>query len=168
MSEWTTERHEAAVAREKAATAGEWLTGDHVGEPRALCAAATPLDSLLGLDRDGMAIVDRKEDAAFIVGARNDMADMLAKIEALTAAVVDANARAMECAAEHHDEIARMRKQRGEAESERDDALAELADLRKKSEAILPWLDCAPREMDAEEAVKMTLARLYFKAMVTP
>lgn len=41
---------------DKEATPGPWLTGDHVGEPRALCTAGDTETSLLGLDRDGMAI----------------------------------------------------------------------------------------------------------------
>jgi hypothetical protein len=68
----------------------EWRQGHHVGEPLALCAAATPDESLLGLDKDDMAIFWRAEDAAAAVNCRNrlpayiaDAAEMERRIEAV-------------------------------------------------------------------------------------
>jgi hypothetical protein len=53
------------------ATGGPWRQAHHVGEPRALVAAARPRDSLLALDVEGMAIVGTAPDAALIVALVN-------------------------------------------------------------------------------------------------
>ena len=86
---WTKERHAEARARCEAATKGPWITGEHIGEPRALCRADDPTMSLLGVDRDGLAIVytetraQSAKDAALIAHARADLPDALAEIERL-------------------------------------------------------------------------------------
>ena len=98
---WTKERHAEARARCEAATKGPWITGEHIGEPRALCRADDPTMSLLGVDRDGLAIVytetraQSAKDAALIAHARADLPDALAEIERLTAEVA-------RLAADHH------------------------------------------------------------------
>jgi hypothetical protein len=83
--DWTPERHEACKAREKAATKGPWIiveASDDGGsikyrEPgRGLFSIAR----VQGWDRN-------LENLSFIAEARDDVPDMLAKIEALTAEV---------------------------------------------------------------------------------
>jgi hypothetical protein len=102
-----------ALRLHAAATPGPWITGDHVGEPRALCAAATPDESLLGLDRDGMAIVlgsslaQGKNDAAFIAAARLLLPKMAAHLAAFKAAGAGMTTP-WNSAAEEGDETARL------------------------------------------------------------
>jgi hypothetical protein len=84
VSEWTPERHAAAVAREKAATAGPWAVtyDDFPREDDGFPSAVGPFGLL---DHDNEEHFERAGiDADFIVGARNDMGDMLAKIDVLT------------------------------------------------------------------------------------
>lgn len=89
MSAWTEEREAAAWARHEAATKGPWLTGEHVGEPAALCAASDPETSLLGVDRDGMAIfcsarrTESVSNAVFTANAREDLPDAITEIRRL-------------------------------------------------------------------------------------
>ena len=73
-----------------AAATPDWQQGHHVGEPKALCSARAPDDSLLMLDKDGMAIFWRVADAEAAVTARNrlplyiaDAEEMEQRIEAL-------------------------------------------------------------------------------------
>ena len=82
---------ELVVIRDRAAAAteGPWLQGEHVGEPRALCAASRPLVSLLGLDVDGMAIVESAADATFIAHAREDVPRLIAHALAVGQVAVD-------------------------------------------------------------------------------
>ena len=82
MSEWTKERHDAAVAREKAATKGPWHGGSGYEQSDPGYFVAAPVLIVCAAQGDAPLT---KEDRDFIVGARNDMADMLAEIEALTA-----------------------------------------------------------------------------------
>lgn len=77
-------------ARNAARTPGPWQQATHVGEPRALVAAAAPRRSLLGLDRDGMAIVDRAADAAFIAHAPEDIDALVAEVERMHALLAGA------------------------------------------------------------------------------
>lgn len=56
-----------------AAASPQWRQAHHVGEPKGIYAAAKPRDSLLGLDRDGMAIFSRVEDARAAVNAVNGL-----------------------------------------------------------------------------------------------
>jgi len=64
------------TAKHQAATAGVWWTVDDASErPRAVTADGR--NSLLGLDRDGMATFSRMEDAAFVVAAYRDMPALL-------------------------------------------------------------------------------------------
>jgi len=65
------------------ATPGPWLQATHVDEPRAICAARSMRSSLLGLDRDGMAILDDEADAALIVALRNAAPALLEKARRL-------------------------------------------------------------------------------------
>lgn len=81
------ERARTAKERAEKATQGPWLQGHHVGEPKALVAAASPTESLLGLDRDDMAIVAEAHDAAFIAAARTDVPALAADVEELAAEV---------------------------------------------------------------------------------
>lgn len=67
------------------ATPGPWCNGDHVGEPRAICPMVSRMDSLLGLDRDGMAIVVRAADAALIAAAPRLLAALADEVERLRA-----------------------------------------------------------------------------------
>jgi hypothetical protein len=90
--EWTKERHEAAVAREKVATKGPWVHRRDGG------GRGVSEDDRDGSDRF---IVEEGAngcpvDMDFIVGARNDMADMLAEIGRLQAiaAAWEAHSRA--------------------------------------------------------------------------
>ena len=86
---WTEEREAAAWARHEAATKGPWMTGEHVGEPAALCAESDPETSLLGADREGMAIfcsarrTESVVNAAFTAHAREDLPDAIAEIRRL-------------------------------------------------------------------------------------
>lgn len=68
-----------------AATARPWMQARHIDEPRAIVAQSRPMHSLLGLDRDGMAIVDREADAAFIVAAVNAHDALAAEVVRLRA-----------------------------------------------------------------------------------
>lgn len=72
----------------------DWRQGHHVGEPKAICAAATPDESLLMLDKDGMAIFWREVDARAAVNAVNrlpayiaDAEEMERRVEALVEAL---------------------------------------------------------------------------------
>lgn len=75
--EWSIERMEAAAELCAGATPRPWKDGTHVGEPKALTTEASPMDSLLMLDKDGMAVFAREEDCAFTVGARTALPDAL-------------------------------------------------------------------------------------------
>jgi hypothetical protein len=83
----TTDEIRALREMEKAATP-DWKQALHIDEPRALVSAANPMVSLLGLDRDDMAIFDRAEDCAVAVALRNsapallDAAERCARYEA--------------------------------------------------------------------------------------
>lgn len=71
-------------ARLKAATPGPWAEHDEV--PRVPVSLSIDPDmSLLGLDRDGYAHVESREDAEFIINAPVDIADLLAEVERLRA-----------------------------------------------------------------------------------
>jgi len=59
---------------ESAMTPAPWQQALHIREPCALTTEADPHRSLLAVDRDGMGILDRKEDAAGIVALRNHAA----------------------------------------------------------------------------------------------
>lgn len=59
----------------------DWRQGHHVGEPKAICAASDLTSSLLGLDRDGMAIFARAEDAAAAVHAVNRLPVYVAALD---------------------------------------------------------------------------------------
>ena len=54
-----------------AAATPDWQQGHHVGEPKGLCSAQSPDESLLMLDKDGMAIFWKEADAAAAVTGRN-------------------------------------------------------------------------------------------------
>lgn len=69
------------------AKGGGWATGEHVGEPRALCPFPGGMHSLLALDKDGMAIFARAEDAVFAAHARKDVPELLAEVTRLRGAV---------------------------------------------------------------------------------
>lgn len=64
------------------ATPGPWQDGSHVQEPRAIVAADEPDTSLLGLDRDDMAIFMKKADAACCVTLHNAAPDLIAEVKA--------------------------------------------------------------------------------------
>lgn len=68
-----------------AATARPWMQAHHIDEPRAIVASARPMHSLLGLDRDGMAIFDSEADAALVVEAVNRFDDLVAEVTRLRA-----------------------------------------------------------------------------------
>lgn len=74
----------AIRARLEAATPGPWAQPIDE-EPRAIVAAKRPMFSLLALDRDGMAIVDKKADADLIAHAPTDLRDLLSYVERLEA-----------------------------------------------------------------------------------
>lgn len=65
--------HEAATPR--------WLQAAHVDEPRAVCAAESPSDSILSLDADGMAVFLREEDAAVAIAARNALPQLIVALD---------------------------------------------------------------------------------------
>lgn len=79
----TLARLEELEALEKTATPAGWMDGSHVGAPEAIVTEANPMMSLLGLDRDEMAIFMRKEDAAISVMARNALPQLLAAARCL-------------------------------------------------------------------------------------
>jgi hypothetical protein len=79
----TLEQLNELAALEQTATAGNWLQGTHVGEPRALCPASARMTSLLGLDVDGMAIVQEEADASLIAASRNALPALLAMAKRL-------------------------------------------------------------------------------------
>lgn len=60
-----------ACAPLDAAASPAWVQAHHIDEPRAIVSADDMTRSLLALDRDGMAIFDRVEDARFAVAARD-------------------------------------------------------------------------------------------------
>jgi hypothetical protein len=62
---------------EKLATRAPWRQGHHVDEPCAIVAESDPRDSLLGLDRDGMAIFFNEHDAMLAVRGRNLLAKLI-------------------------------------------------------------------------------------------
>lgn len=64
-----------------AAATPQWRQAHHVGEPKGIYAAATPRDSLLGLDRDGMAIFGREEDAHAAVSAVNALPNYIEALD---------------------------------------------------------------------------------------
>lgn len=66
----TKEARERDLAICRAATQ-QWRQGRHVGEPKAICSASSPLDSLLSLDKDGMAVFLKEEDAEAAVACVN-------------------------------------------------------------------------------------------------
>jgi len=72
-------------ARVSAASAGPWMQAHHIDEPRAIVPRSRPNHSLLAVDRDGMAIFDRAEDAAFTVAAREDIPALVAEVRRLRA-----------------------------------------------------------------------------------
>lgn len=74
---------DAIEARAEAATPGPWVQGHHVQEPRALCPRDNMFMSLLGLDKDGMAIVAEEADAAFIAHARADVPALVKRVREL-------------------------------------------------------------------------------------
>jgi hypothetical protein len=80
-------RANEAKARAAAATEDPWLQGFHVGEPRAIVAAHEEDVSLLALDRDGMAVMSKAVDAAFVVAARRDVPELADDVLALVAEV---------------------------------------------------------------------------------
>lgn len=80
MGEWTKERHELAVAREKAATKGPWHGGSGYEQSDPGYFVAAPVLIVCAAQGDAPLT---KEDRDFIVGARNDAADMLEAIELL-------------------------------------------------------------------------------------
>ena len=74
----------AGEARERAekATLGPW-SQPLEDEPGAIASAARPHVSLLGLDYDGMAIVQSHDDAVFIANARTDIPLLSARVLSL-------------------------------------------------------------------------------------
>ena len=48
-----------------------------------------------------------------------------------------------------------------------EEALAALAELRAKGQALLPWLDHGPREMDPDECLRMNIAKHAFREAVS-
>lgn len=77
----------------------EWQQGHHVGEPKALCSKAAPLDSLLMLDKDGMAIFWHEVDAKAAVTARNRLPLYIADAEEMERRIAAVKTRAQEYAA---------------------------------------------------------------------
>lgn len=73
---------EEARGLSESATARPWMQATHIEEPRAIVACARRNHSLLGIDRDGMAVFDRADDAAFVVRAVNVHDDLLAVAKA--------------------------------------------------------------------------------------
>ncbi len=88
--DWPPARIAEALERCERATP-DWIDGSHVEEPRALASRANPHDSLLMLDRDGMAIFARAEDCAFAVAARADLPSALRAIKRLSRPVLTAD-----------------------------------------------------------------------------
>lgn len=73
------------LARLNAAATPDWRQAKHVGEPRAIVSDGAMDVSLIGLDRDGMAVFGREDDAAIAVAARNALPALLAIAEAALA-----------------------------------------------------------------------------------
>lgn len=66
------------LAKARAKTSeGTWIQATHIDEPRAICTAERPQESVLGVDGDGMAIFPHVDDAAFVVLAHQ----MVPKLE---------------------------------------------------------------------------------------
>jgi hypothetical protein len=66
-----------------AAATPDWTQAHHIDEPRAVVSLDDMNLSLLALDRDGMAIFDRVEDARFAVAARTGWPRDAARVAAL-------------------------------------------------------------------------------------
>lgn len=71
------------------ASAGDWQQAEHVGEPRAIVAASSPMKSLLSIDHEGMAIFEHERDAAFAADAPRDIRDALQHCDDLERIVSD-------------------------------------------------------------------------------
>lgn len=76
-----------ACAPLDAAASPAWVQAHHIDEPRAIVSADDMTRSLLALDRDGMAIFDRVEDARFAVAARDGWPRDAARVGVLCAEV---------------------------------------------------------------------------------
>lgn len=103
---WRAEALDAGRLARKATPA--WTQALHIDEPRALVSADDMNRSLLGLDRDGMAIFDRAEDARFAAEARDGWPRDAARVAALCARVTaleEALTEALDLAAEATDTI---------------------------------------------------------------
>jgi len=74
----------AIRARRAAATQGQWIQAEHVGESRALVARDRPYRSLLGI-RNDLAVMDSEADAAFVAAASVDVPALCDEVEALRA-----------------------------------------------------------------------------------
>ncbi len=59
----------------------DWMSGFHAGAPEALCSRSKPNESLLGLDRDGMAVFHDVRNCTAAIEARNSLPALLALIE---------------------------------------------------------------------------------------
>ena len=64
-----------------AAATPDWQQGHHVGEPKGLCSAQSPDESLLMLDKDGMAIFWKEPDAVAAVHCRNRLPAYIAALD---------------------------------------------------------------------------------------
>lgn len=78
-----------------AATPRPWGTGEHIGEPRALCSTPRGLDSLLGLDRDGMAICASAADSHLIEFAVNTLGVFCESVQSAERRAEEAEARVL-------------------------------------------------------------------------
>lgn len=79
------------------AASSDWHQGHHVGEPRAICAASDMGMSLLGLDKDGMAIFMSEKDAAAAVTGRNRLLSYINALDELDSRIESL----LECARKH-------------------------------------------------------------------
>ena len=93
-----------------AAATPDWQQGHHVGEPKGLCSAQSPDESLLMLDKDGMAIFWKEADAAAAVTARNRLPvyiEAMAEMERLKTLIAET--------AQRHEKEAKGLRKKGNA-----------------------------------------------------
>jgi len=93
-----------------AAATPDWQQGHHVGEPKALCSAQSPDESLLMLDKDGMAIFWKEPDAAAAVTGRNRLPvyiEAMAEMERLKTLIAET--------AQRHEKEAKGLRKKGNA-----------------------------------------------------
>ena len=99
-----TEAEIAEIEGHANAATPAWTLALHIDEPRAIVSADDMSVSLLALDRDGMAIFDRVEDARFAVEAREIVPRLLADLRRAHARIAELEAQIAATAEAHRED----------------------------------------------------------------